>query len=35
MWMLWAAAGLVFVVRLIAVRLDLNAPTPLRSGRST
>jgi uncharacterized membrane protein YeiH len=32
MWMLWAAAGLVFVVRLIAVRLDLNAPTPLRSG---
>jgi uncharacterized membrane protein YeiH len=35
MWMLWAAAGLVFVVRLVAVRLDLNAPTPLRPGRST
>ena len=32
MWMLWAAAGLVFVVRLVAVRLDLNAPTPLRAG---
>ncbi len=35
MWMLWAAAGLVFIVRLVAVRLDLNAPTPLRPGRST
>ena len=30
-WVLWAAAGLVFAVRLLAVRLDLNAPTPLRS----
>lgn len=26
------AAALVFVVRLVAVRLDLNAPTALRSG---
>jgi uncharacterized membrane protein YeiH len=30
-WVLWAAAGLVFAVRMLAVRLDLNAPTPLRS----
>lgn len=29
-WVLWTAAGLVFAVRLIAVHLDLNAPTPLR-----
>jgi uncharacterized membrane protein YeiH len=29
---LWGAAVLVFGVRLIAVRLDLNAPTPLRTG---
>jgi uncharacterized membrane protein YeiH len=35
MWMLWAAAGLVFAVRLLAVRLDLNAPTPLRVGTRT
>jgi uncharacterized membrane protein YeiH len=31
-WVLWTAVGLVFVVRMVAVRLDLNAPTPLRSG---
>jgi uncharacterized membrane protein YeiH len=31
-WLLWTAVGLVFVVRMVAVRLDLNAPTPLRSG---
>jgi uncharacterized membrane protein YeiH len=30
-WVLWASAGLVFAVRMVAVRLDLNAPTPLRS----
>lgn len=30
-WVLWTAALLVFAVRLMAVRLDLNAPTPLRS----
>jgi len=30
-WVLWTAAGLVFALRLLAVRLDLNAPTPLRS----
>lgn len=29
---LWGAALLVFGVRLVAVRLDLNAPTPLRTG---
>lgn len=28
---LWGAAILVFGVRLLAVRLDLNAPTPLRT----
>jgi uncharacterized membrane protein YeiH len=31
-YVLWGAALLVFAVRLIAVRLDLNAPTPLRTG---
>ncbi len=35
MWMLWAAAALVAGVRLVAIRLDLNAPTPLRSGPPT
>lgn len=30
-WVLWASAALVFAVRMVAVRLDLNAPTPLRS----
>jgi len=30
-WVLWASAGMVFAVRMVAVRLDLNAPTPLRS----
>ena len=30
-WVLWTAAGLVFALRMLAVRLDLNAPTPLRS----
>ena len=34
-WVLWAAAGLVFAVRMLAVRLDLNAPTPLRTSAST
>lgn len=29
-WVMWTAASLVFVVRLIAVHLDLNAPRPLR-----
>jgi uncharacterized membrane protein YeiH len=30
-WVLWAAVGLVFGLRIIAVRLDLNAPKPLRT----
>ena len=34
-WTLWGAAGVVFAVRLIAVRLDLNAPTPLRSSSNS
>ena len=34
LWMLWAVAALVFVVRLVAVFFDLNAPTPLRSSVS-
>ena len=34
-WVLWAAAGLVFAVRMLAVHLDLNAPTPLRTTAST
>jgi uncharacterized membrane protein YeiH len=34
LWMLWAVAALVFVVRLVAVFFDLNAPTPLRSSAS-
>jgi uncharacterized membrane protein YeiH len=29
---LWGAVLLVFGVRVLAVRLDLNAPTPLRTG---
>jgi uncharacterized membrane protein YeiH len=32
LWMLWAAATLVVGVRLVAIRLDLKAPTLLRSG---
>jgi uncharacterized membrane protein YeiH len=31
LWMLWAVAGLVFGVRMLAVYFDLNAPTPLRT----
>lgn len=31
-YVLWGAAVLVFGLRLVAVRLDLNAPTPLRTG---
>jgi uncharacterized membrane protein YeiH len=34
-WVLWAAVALVFAVRMLAVRLDLNAPTPLRTTAST
>lgn len=30
-WVLWGSAALVFALRVLAVRLDLNAPTPLRS----
>ena len=30
-WVLWTAAGVVFALRMLAVRLHLNAPTPLRS----
>ncbi len=35
LWMLWAVAALVFIVRLVAVYFDLNAPTPLRSSSTT
>ena len=30
----WSAVALVFAVRMVAVLLDLNAPTPLRTGDS-
>jgi uncharacterized membrane protein YeiH len=30
-WVLWTAAAVVFTLRMLAVRLHLNAPTPLRS----
>lgn len=33
-WVLWSAAVLVFAVRIVAVRLDLNAPTPLSPSRA-
>lgn len=29
---IWACAGLVFAIRVLAVMLDLNAPKPLRTG---
>jgi len=32
-WVLWMAVALVFGVRIISVRLDLNAPRPLRAGQ--
>jgi uncharacterized membrane protein YeiH len=32
-WVLWGAVGLVFGLRIVAVRLDLNAPRPLRTGQ--
>ncbi len=32
-WVLWMAVVLVFGVRIISVRLDLNAPRPLRAGQ--
>ncbi|HEX5968784.1 MAG TPA: hypothetical protein VFY88_09920 [Intrasporangium sp.] len=32
-WVLWGAVGLVFGLRIVAVRLDLNAPQPLRTGQ--
>ncbi len=31
-WVVWASVILVFVIRMVAVLLDLNAPTPLRTG---
>ena len=34
-WVLWAAVALVFTIRMLAVHLDLNAPTPLRSNPTT
>ncbi|GAA6525710.1 TRIC cation channel family protein [Intrasporangium sp. DVR] len=35
-WVLWGAVALVFGLRIVAVRLDLNAPRPLRTtGTST
>jgi len=32
---IWGCAVLVFAVRMLAVMLDLNAPTPLRTGDKT
>ena len=32
-WVLWMAVALVFGVRIVSVRLDLNAPRPLRTGQ--
>ncbi|HKX67957.1 MAG TPA: trimeric intracellular cation channel family protein [Intrasporangium sp.] len=32
-WVLWGAVALVFGLRMVAVRLDLNAPRPLRTGQ--
>ncbi|WP_353508860.1 trimeric intracellular cation channel family protein [Intrasporangium sp.] len=32
-WVLWMAVALVFGFRMISVRLDLNAPRPLRTGQ--
>jgi uncharacterized membrane protein YeiH len=32
-WVLWGAVALVFGLRIVAVRLDLNAPRPLRTGQ--
>lgn len=31
-WVVWASVMLVFVIRIVAVVLDLNAPTALRTG---
>ncbi|MDN5789894.1 MAG: trimeric intracellular cation channel family protein [Micrococcales bacterium] len=31
-WVLWSAVAFVFVVRIVAVRLDLSAPKPLGPG---
>ncbi len=31
-WVIWASVMLVFVIRMAAVILDLNAPTALRTG---
>lgn len=31
-WVLWGSVALVFGLRILAVRLDLNAPRPLRTG---
>lgn len=33
-WIVWASVMLVFVIRMTAVILDLNAPTALRTGDS-
>lgn len=33
-WIVWASVMLVFVIRMAAVILDLNAPTALRTGDS-
>jgi uncharacterized membrane protein YeiH len=29
---IWACVGLVFVIRMVAVILDVHAPKPLRTG---
>lgn len=31
-WVVWVSVILVFVIRMVAVLLDLNAPKPLRTG---
>lgn len=31
-WLVWASVILVFVIRMVAVLLDLNAPKPFRTG---
>jgi len=31
-WVVWASVMLVFLIRMVAVMLDLNAPTTFRTG---
>ena len=32
-WTIWGSVALVFAIRVLAVALDLNAPTALRTSR--